>query len=179
MSRIDVLLKLRALDFETLTEESRCAAVAEVRAQVAEISSIHLPGVDMLIRKVAFLKVWQKLERLRVKDVQREVAPPFEISTSERMFAPEVEPVAPEAPLDSDGTETDPSATPVTAPAAKKGVVSVRLVEEGKTKNGKQALGPVIEVTKEHASHLLAENKAVLAKAKASPAETESAEPAV
>lgn len=164
MSKVDVLLKLRTLDFETLTEERRRAAVAEVRAQIAEISSIALPGVDLLVRKISFLKIWQKLERLRVVDVQADVAPPIEIVKAERMFAPEPDPTDQEVSGDAaaaDGAEQDVSKDDSVK------LVSLRLVEEGKaTPSGKPVLGPVIEVTQEHASHLLADQKAVLVKVK-------------
>lgn len=175
MSKVDVLLQLRALDFESLTEERRRAAVAEVRSQIAEISSIALPGVDLLARKISFLKIWQKLERLRVVDVQADVAPPNEIVAAERMFPPEsVEPSDPVvgSPEGGNAPETTPLENRIE-------FVSLRLVEEGKTTPaGKPVLGPVIEVTQEHAAHLLADQKAVRVKKKriATAAETPQAE---
>ena len=77
---------ISALDLSRLSETERQAATVEVRAQLDHLIASGKRDVGTLQRKVALLKIWQKLVHLRVVDVARNVPPPKEKPEPARLY---------------------------------------------------------------------------------------------
>ena len=71
-TNISVVAKLEALNLSALSEEERLSAVAEIRAQMADASLKKTADPSVLVRKLALLKIWQKLVQMRVVDLQKD-----------------------------------------------------------------------------------------------------------
>ncbi len=156
MSSHDVLEKLEALDLSKLTEVERQSGVTEVRAQLAAIAA-GPRSAEQLARKVAFLKLWQKLLRLRVIDVHNDVPPPSIKPDAVRMFPPgEGEEMIDEAPVPEEVVEE------VAAEPVLDGLVKMRLLKPATVKGMKLPEGITIEVEADDARELLDANGAVL-----------------
>ena len=65
-TNISVVAKLEALNLSALSEEERLSAVAEIRAQMADASLKKTADPSVLVRKLALLKIWQKLVQMWV-----------------------------------------------------------------------------------------------------------------
>lgn len=153
-----VVSKLEALNLQALSEEERLSAVAEIRAQLAEVASKKSTDPTILGRKLALLKVWQKLAQMRVIDLQKDIPPPEEKPIVERMFAPQTEEKAEEPQAE---VTVEPE-TPEPAPKKKrKGVstVSVELTEEAVIKGKTVAAGEVVQVSRKEADGLVEAGK--------------------
>jgi hypothetical protein len=156
MSSHDVLEKLEALDLSKLTEVERQSGVAEVRAQLAAIAA-GPRSAEQLARKVAFLKLWQKLLRLRVIDVHNNVPPPGIRPDTVRMFPPgEGDEIIDETPAAAD------VAKEVAVEPALEGLVKMRLLKPATVKGMKLPEGITIEVEADDARELLDANGAIL-----------------
>ena len=159
--------KLEALDLSRLSEEERLSAIAEVRALISEMSEEKRTDAHVLERKLALLRLWQRLVQLRIADVKIEKAPPDVKPAVTRMFPPEPEPepaaAAPEA------------AAPPPAASKRKGAaqVSVKLTEEAVIKGKTHPADAVVQVSRKEADGLIESGKAVVVDeaAKAAPAE--------
>jgi len=166
MSSRETFERLEALDLSKLTEEERLAGVAEVRAQLDIIANSAV-SAELLARKIAYLKLWQRLVSLRVKDVQADKPPPVTKPVVERMFPPaegEEEEVPPPAP--------EPEPVEVEEPQEEDdGLIKMRLMENATVRGVKLPAGVVIEVEESDARDLLDANKAVLVKGDALPEE--------
>lgn len=159
MSSRSVLEKLEALDLSKMTEEERLSSIAEVRAQLGIIANSAV-SAELLARKIAYLKLWQRLVSLRVKDVKADKPPPHTKLTVERMFPPaEGEEELAEAPVSpaEELVEEEP-------PAPETGLTKMRLMENATVRGVKLQAGVVIEVEESDARDLLDANKAVLVK---------------
>lgn len=166
--------KLEALDLSMLSEEERLSAIAEVRALIVEVSADKRPDAPILERKLALLRLWQRLVQMRIVDVRDEKAPPDVKPVVVRMFPPdpEPEPVVVEAPVEA------PVAAPPPAKRKTSTQVSVKLLEEAVIKGKTYAADEVVQVSRKEADGLIEAGKAAVVdettKAKAS---EESAEP--
>jgi hypothetical protein len=153
-----VLAKLEALNLTALSEDERLSAVAEIRAQMADASSRKSADPTVLVRKLALLKIWQKLVQMRIVDIQQNRAPPEVKPAVERMFPPEPE-VVPEDPI----AETVVEAQPVEANPAKKrkgsASVAVKLSEEAVIKGKTVPSGEVVQVSRKEANGLVEAGK--------------------
>lgn len=157
-----VVAKLEALNLSALSEEERLSAVAEIRAQLALVSDKKSADQTVLVRKLALLKIWQKLVQLRVADVHRDKAPPEVKPTVERMFHQEPEPVVDEAAVDAaaPAPEVEPAPTKKRKGAA---TVPVKLTEEAVIKGKTVAAGEVVEVSRKEANGLVEAGKGTIA----------------
>jgi len=159
MSSRDVLQKLEALDLSKMTEEERLASIAEVRVQL-DIIAKSAVSPELLARKIAYLKLWQRLVSLRVKDVKADKPPPHIKPVVERMFPPaEGEEEMSECPLPAPEPALEDEPEPETD-----GLTKMRLVENATVRGVKLPAGVVIEVEESDARDLLDANKAVLVK---------------
>ncbi len=159
MSSRDVLQKLEALDLSKLTEEERLSSIAEVRVQLDIIANSAVTA-ELLARKIAYLKLWQRLVSLRVKDVKADKPPPHTKLVVERMFPPaEGEEEMPEAPAPESEPVPEEEPEPETD-----GLTKMRLVENATVRGVKLPAGVIIEVEESDARDLLDANKAVLVK---------------
>jgi hypothetical protein len=152
--------KLEALNLTALSEEERLSAVAEIRAQLAE--SVAKRGTDptALVRKLALLKIWQKLVQMRVTDLQKDRAPPEVKPAVERMFAVEVEEKAEEAPVEAAVEPPPPPPEPVITKKRKAGsTVAVKLTEEAVIKGKTVASEEVVKVSRKEADGLVEAGK--------------------
>lgn len=152
--------KLEALNLTALSEEERLSAVAEIRAQLAE--SVAKRGTDptALVRKLALLKIWQKLVQMRVTDLQKDRAPPEVKPAVERMFAVEVEEKAEEAPVEAAVEPPPPPPEPVITKKRKAGsTVAVKLTEEAVIKGKTVAAEEVVKVSRKEADGLVEAGK--------------------
>lgn len=153
-----VLNKLEALNLPALSEEERLSAVAEIRAQMADASSRKSADPTVLVRKLALLKIWQKLVQMRVVDLQQDRAPPEVKPSVDRMFPPEPElsDVAP--PSEVVAEEPVVKAAPL---KKRKGSasVSVKLLEESVIKGKTVAAGEVVQVSRKEADGLVEAGK--------------------
>ena len=153
-----VLVKLEALNLTALSEEERLSAVAEIRAQMADASATKSADPTVLVRKLALLKIWQKLVQMRIIDIQQNRAPPEVKPTVERMFPPEPEVVA-EEPVAEIVVEAQPIET---SPAKKRkgaSLVSVKLSEEAVIKGKTVASQEVVQVSRKEANGLVEAGK--------------------
>jgi len=153
-----VLAKLEALNLTALSEEERLSAVAEIRAQMADASARKSADSAVLIRKLALLKIWQKLVQMRIVDVQQNRAPPEVKPTVERMFPPEPEVIAEEPVVDAVAVAPIVEPNP---PKKRKGSVSVsvKLSEESVIKGKTVASGEVVQVSRREADGLVEAGK--------------------
>jgi hypothetical protein len=149
--------KLESLDLSMLSEEERQSAIAEVRALISEMSSDKRSDAPVLERKLALLRLWQRLVQLRIADVKEEKTPPEVKPAVVRMFPPDPEPEPVEAPA--------PEAAPAPAPAQKRKTssqVSVKLSEEAVIKGKTHAADSVVQVSRKEADGLVEAGKAVV-----------------
>ena len=149
--------KLEALDLSNLSEEERLSAVAEVRALIGDMTAEKRLDTPVLERKLALLRLWQKLVQLRIADIKDDKPPPEVKPVVARMFPPEPEPEPVEAPAQE--------AAPAPAPAPKrKGAaqISVKLSEEAVIKGKTHAADSVVQVSRKEADGLVEAGKAVV-----------------
>ncbi len=159
MASRETLERLEALDLSKLTEEERLAGIEEVRAQL-DIIARSAVSAELLARKIAYLKLWQRLVSLRVKDVQANKPPPTVKPVVERMFPPaddEEEELPPPPPEPEEVQVEEP-------PQEDDGLIKMRLMETATVRGVKLPAGVVIEVEESDARDLLDANKAVLVK---------------
>ena len=159
--------KLEALDLSKLSEEERLSAIAEVRALITEMSDGKRTDALLLERKLALLRLWQRLVQMRIADIKDDKPPPEVKPDVTRMFAADVEPEPVEPPA---------AAAPAPPPTSKrKGAaqVSVKLTEEAVIKGKTHAADTVIQVSRKEADGLIESGKAVVVDgaAKSAPAE--------
>ena len=157
MSSRLVLEKLEALDLSNLAEEERLSGILEVRAQLDIIANSAI-SAEVLARKIAYLKLWQRLVSLRVKDVRADKPPPHTRPVVERMFPPvegEVESI-----VVSENTPPEILVEEVRPPDG--GLIKMRLLEDATVRGVKLPAGVVIEVEQTDARDLLDTNKAIL-----------------
>lgn len=148
--------KLEALDLSMLSEEERLSAIAEVRALIVEVTADKRPDAPILERKLALLRLWQRLVQMRIADVRDEKPPPEVKPTVERMFPPDPEPEPVEAPVEA------PAAPPAPTPKRKAAAqVSVKLIEEAVIKGKTFAADEVVQVSRKEADGLIEAGKAV------------------
>ena len=160
--------KLEALDLSKLSEEERLSAIAEVRALITEMSDGKRTDALLLERKLALLRLWQRLVQMRIADIKDDKPPPEVKPAVTRMFAADVEPEPVEAPA--------APAAPAPPPASKRKAaaqVSVKLTEEAVIKGKTHAADAVIQVSRKEADGLIESGKAVVVDgaAKSAPAE--------
>lgn len=157
--------KLEALDLSILSEEERLSAIAEVRALISEMSEDKRTDALLLERKLALLRLWQRLVQLRIADVKDDKPPPGVKPAVERMFPPEPEPEPAAAPAQ----EAAPAPAPKRKGAA---LVSVKLNEEAVVKGKTYAAETVIQVSRKEADGLVESGKGAVVDgaAKAAPA---------
>lgn len=153
-----IVTKLEALILPALSEEERLSAVAEIRAQLAEVDGRKATDPVVLGRKLALLKVWQKLAQMRVIDLQKDRAPPEVKPVVERMFAPEIEEKPEEPQVEA------PVEPPIPEPAPKKkrkgsAAVAVVLTEEAVIKGKTVAAGEIVQVSRREADGLVEAGK--------------------
>ena len=153
-----VAAKLDALNLPSLTEEERLSAVAEIRAQLAEVAEKKAADPVSLGRKLALLKLWQKLVQMRVTDLQNDLAPPEVKPVVERMFAPEPEEQPEELPKEAAVEQPIPEPPP-TKKRKGKSTVSVELTEEAVIKGKTFAAGEVVQVSRKEADGLVEAGK--------------------
>lgn len=156
-SNVAAVAKLEALNLSSLSEEERLSAVAEIRAQMAEASLKKAADPSVLVRKLALLKIWQKLVQMRVGDLQKDRSPPEVKPIVERMFPPE-----PEVKVDEPVPEV--TEAPAVEPVAKKkrkgaATVPVQLTEEAVIKGQTVAAGEVVQVSRKEADGLVEAGK--------------------
>lgn len=150
-SETSPLKKLEALDLSILSEEERVSAIAEVRSLIVEVSSDKRPDAPVFERKLALLRLWQRLVQLRIADVKDERPPPDVKPLAERMFPPEVKPEpAPEA-----AATTEVVPTPPPAPKRKAASVAVKLSEEAVIKGKTYAAEEIVHVSRNEADGLV------------------------
>ena len=157
MSSRLVLEKLEALDLSNLAEEERLSGILEVRAQLDIIANSAI-SAEVLARKIAYLKLWQRLVSLRVKDVRADKPPPHTRPVVERMFPPvegEVESI-----VVSENAPPEILVEEVRPPDG--GLIKMRLLEDATVRGVKLPAGVVIEVEQTDARDLLDTNKAIL-----------------
>ena len=153
-----VAAKLDALNLPSLTEEERLSAVAEIRAQLAEVAEKKAADPVSLGRKLALLKLWQKLVQMRVIDLQNDLAPPEVKPVVERMFAPEPEEKPEELPKEAAVEQPIPEPPP-TKKRKVKSTVSVELTEEAVIKGKTFSAGEVVQVSRKEADGLVEAGK--------------------
>ena len=144
-----------------LSEEERLSAVAEIRAQMALVSEKKSADQSVLVRKLALLKIWQKLVQLRVSDVQNNKPPPDVKPVVERMFPEEPGTVVQEPVADT----TAEAAAPEVAPTKKRkgaATVPVKLIEEAVIKGKTVAAGVIVEVSRKEANGLVESGKGTI-----------------
>ncbi len=153
--------KLEALDLSMLSEEERLSAVAEVRALIVEVSADKRPDAPILERKLALLRLWQRLVQMRIVDVRAEKPPPDVRPDVARMFPPDPEPEPAPAPVEASVEAPVPAPTP--APKRKASAqVSVKLVEEAVIKGKTFAADEVVQVSRKEADGLVEAGKATV-----------------
>ena len=148
--------KLEALDLSMLSEEERLSAIAEVRALIVEVTADKRPDAPILERKLALLRLWQRLVQMRIADVRDEKAPPEVKPTVMRMFPPDPEPEPVAAPVEA---PVAPPPPPTKRKASSQ--VSVKLTEEAVIKGKTFAADEVVQVTRKEADGLMEAGKAV------------------
>lgn len=156
-----VAAKLEALNLSALTEEERLSAVAEIRAQLAEVADKKAGDPVSLGRKLALLKLWQKLVQMRVIDLQKDHAPPEVKPAVERMFAPEPEEKAEEPQVEVAVEQPIPEPAPTKKRKANS-TVSVELTEEAVIKGKTIAAGEVVQVSRREADGLVEAGKGTI-----------------
>ena len=157
-----VLNKLEALNLTALSESERLAAVAEIRVQMADASARKSTDPSFLVRKLALLKIWQKLVHMRVVDLQQDKAPPEVKLSVERMFPPEPEPE--EVATGADALVEEPVAKTIPLKKRKGSAsVSVKLSEESVIKGKTVAAGEVVQVSRKEADGLVEAGKGAIA----------------
>ena len=153
------LSKLQALDLSVLSEVERLSAIAEVRAQIVEVMADKRPDAPILERKLALLRLWQRLVQMRIADVKNEVAPPEVRPTVVRMFPREPEP------------EPEPQAQPPQEPVVpppqpskrkSSGPVTVKLTVEAVIKGKTVAAEEIVQVSRKEADGLLEGGRATV-----------------
>jgi hypothetical protein len=156
-----VLAKLESLNLTALSEEERLSAVAEIRAQMADASAAKSADPTVLVRKLALLKIWQKLVQMRIIDIQQNRAPPEVKPVVDRMFPPEPE-VGAEEPLAE--TVVEPLPVEVSPPKKRKAasLVSVKLTEEAVIKGKTVASEEIVQVSRKEANGLVEAGKGTL-----------------
>ena len=147
--------KLEALDLSNLSEEERLSAVAEVRALIGDMTAEKRLDAPVLERKLALLRLWQKLVQLRIADIKDDKPPPEVKPAVARMFPPEPEPEPVEAPVQ----EAAPAPAPKRKGAAQ---ISVKLSEEAVIKGKTHAADSVVQVSRKEADGLVEAGKAVV-----------------
>ena len=156
-----IVAKLESLNLPTLSEEERLSAVAEIRAQLAEVAAKKTTDPASLVRKLALLKVWQKLVQMRVTDLQKDRAPPEVKPTVERMFGAEVDEKVEEPEVEV--TEVAPPPQPVVSKKRKAAsTISVKLNEEAVIKGKTVAAGEVVQVSRKEADGLVESGKGTI-----------------
>lgn len=151
--------KLEALDLSMLSEEERLSAVAEVRALIVEVSADKRPDAPILERKLALLRLWQRLVQMRIVDVRAEKPPPDVKPDVARMFPPDPEP----EPAPVEAVVEAPVPAPAPAPKRKASAqVSVKLVEEAVIKGKTFAADEVVQVSRKEADGLVEAGKATV-----------------
>ncbi len=154
-----VLQKLKSLDLAALTEPERQSAILEAKTQLEVLSAVKNPDADVLAQRIEYLKLWHALAKLRVVDVQNDVAPPDPMPEVERMFPAEIaDPETHEEPHDENRTEPELD----TEGSDIAGFVAVRLIEAGTLRGMRLPMGIVIDVAPEDADHLIETGKARL-----------------
>ena len=148
--------KLEALDLSMLSEEERLSAIAEVRALIVEVTADKRPDAPILERKLALLRLWQRLVQMRIADVRDEKAPPEVKPVVVRMFPPDPEPEPVEAPVEAPVVLAPPPTKRKTSSQ-----VSVKLTEEAVIKGKTFATEEVVQVTRKEADGLIEAGKAV------------------
>jgi len=148
--------KLEALDLSMLSEEERLSAITEVRALIGEVAADKRPDAPILERKLALLRLWQRLVQMRIADVRDEKAPPEVKPVVVRMFPPDPEPEPVEAPVEA------PVVPPPPPPKRKaSSQIRVKLSEEAVIKGKTFAADEVVQVTRKEADGLIEAGKAV------------------
>jgi hypothetical protein len=158
-SEASALSKLEALDLSILTEEQRHSAIAEVRAQIAEVAADRRAESPVMERKLALLRLWQRLVQLRIADVRDEVPPPDVRPVVERMFAPEPKPEPAPAPPVEEASAPAPAPPPKRKGGAQ---VTVKLSEEAVIKGKTHAADEVVQVSRKEADGLVEAGKATV-----------------
>lgn len=153
-----VAAKLEALNLPALSEEERLSAISEIRAQLAEVAEKKVADPVSLGRKLALLKLWQKLVQMRVIDLQKDHAPPEVKPVVERMFAPEAEEKVEEPHVEVAIEQPIPEPAPTKKRKAKS-AVSVELTEEAVIKGKTIAAGEVVQVSRREADGLVEAGK--------------------
>jgi len=156
-----VVAKLEALNLPSLSEEERLSAVAEIRVQLADVDGKKATDPAALSRKLALLKLWQKLAQMRVIDLQKDRAPPEVKPVVERMFAPETEDKAEEVKVEP---SVEPAAPEPSPKKKRKGsaTVTVELTEEAVIKGKSVAAGEVVQVSRREADGLVEAGKGTI-----------------
>ena len=160
-SKEPVVAKLEALNLSALSEEERLSAVAEIRAQMAEASAKKSADSSVMLRKLALLKIWQKLVQMRVTDLQKDRAPPEVKPAVERMFPPEPEVQAEEPVAEA---VVEPPAPEASSKKKRKGAtnVPVKLTEEAVIKGKTVAAGEIVQVSRKEADGLVEGGKGTI-----------------
>ncbi len=166
--------KLEALDLSILSEEQRISAIAEVRAQILEVAADRRPDMPVFERKLALLRLWQKLVQMRIADVKDERPPPDIPMVAERMFPPDPKPEPPPEPPAPEVVVVAPA--PVTKKKAN--TVAVKLSEEAVIKGKTHAADEIVHVSRKEADGLVEAGKAVVVDEAAASAALEEAETA-
>jgi hypothetical protein len=151
--------KLEALDLSALSEEERLAAIAEVRALIVEVSADKRPDAPILERKLALLRLWQRLVQMRIVDVRAEKPPPDVKPDIVRMFPPDPEPEPAPVEVAAEAPPPAPAPTPKRKASAQ---VSVKLVEEAVIKGKTFAADEVVQVSRKEADGLVEAGKAIV-----------------
>ena len=150
--------KLEALDLSILSEEQRISAIAEVRAQILEVAADRRPDMPVFERKLALLRLWQRLVQMRIADVKDERAPLEFATVAERMFPPDPKPEPPPEPAAPEVVVAAP------APVIKRkaSTIAVKLSEEAVIKGKTHAAEEVVHVSRKEADGLVEAGKAVV-----------------
>ena len=154
--------KLEALNLTALSEEERLSAVAEIRSQLAEAAAKKSTEPNALVRKLALLKIWQKLVQMRVTDLQKDLAPPDIKPLVEPMFASEPEEKTEEEVVDS-VVEPPPPEPVATKKRKSSSTVPVKLSEEAVIKGVTVAAGEIVKVSRKEADGLVEAGKGTIA----------------
>lgn len=149
--------KLESLDLSKLSEEERLSAIAEVRALIGEMTSDKRSDAPLLERKLALLRLWQRLVQLRLSDVKEEKPPLLVKPAVVRMFPPDPVPEPVDAPV-----QEAPPAPPPTSKRKSAAQVSIKLSEEAVIKGKTHAADSVIQVSRKEADGLVEAGKAVV-----------------
>ena len=128
-----------------------------MRALIGEIAAEKRSDAPVLERKLALLRLWQRLVQLRIADLKDEKPPPEVKPSVVRMFPPDPEPTPVEAPA-----EEPAPAPPPTSKRKGAAQVSVKLSEEAVIKGKTHAPESIVQVSRKEADGLVESGKAVV-----------------